>query len=99
GGVGAGWRRPRSVDVVRTDDVAGARLAVEHLAGLGHRSIVHVHGQRAPGAAESRPGYPPATRTLGLHPQTRLIPGGLTEQDGEQAAAQLFADTPPTAVA
>jgi DNA-binding LacI/PurR family transcriptional regulator len=38
-------------------------------------------------------------RNLGLQPQIRLIPGGLSEQDGEQAAAQLSADTPPTAVA
>jgi DNA-binding LacI/PurR family transcriptional regulator len=90
--------RSRAVDVVRTDDVAGARLAVEHLAGLGHQAITHVHGQRAPGAAERRRGYRAAMRDLGLEPQTRLIPGGLTEEDGEHAAAQLFADTPPTAV-
>jgi len=90
--------RSRAVDVVRTDDVAGARLAVEHLAGLGHQAIAHVHGQRAPGAAERRRGYRAAMRDLGLEPQTRLVPGGLTEEDGEQAVAQLFADTPPTAV-
>lgn len=90
--------RSRAVDVVRTDDVAGTRLAVEHLAGLGHRSIVHVHGRRETGAAERRCGYCATMRDLGLHPQIRLIPGGLSEQDGEQAAAQLFADTPPTAV-
>jgi DNA-binding LacI/PurR family transcriptional regulator len=91
--------RSRALDVVRTDDVAGARLAVEHLAGLGHQAIAHVHGQRAPGAAERRRGYRTAMRELGLEPQTRLIPGGLTEHDGEQAAMHLFAETPPTAVA
>jgi DNA-binding LacI/PurR family transcriptional regulator len=91
--------RSRAVDVVRTDDVAGARLAVEHLAGLGHRAITHVHGQRAPGSAERRRGYRAAMRDLRLESQTRLIPGGLTERDGEQAATHLFAGTPPTAVA
>jgi len=90
--------RSRAVDVVRTDDVAGARLAVEHLAGLGHRAIVHVHGRHAPGAAERRRGYRAAMRNLGLESHTRLIPGGLSDQDGEQAATHLFADTPPTSV-
>ena len=88
---------PRSsVDVVRTDDYAGARIAVEHLAGLGHTSITHVDGRRAPGAAERRRGYHAAMRELGLPPE--LVAGGLTESDGEQAAAQLLTATPPTAV-
>jgi DNA-binding LacI/PurR family transcriptional regulator len=91
--------RSRTVDVVRTDDVAGTRLAVEHLAGLGHQSIVHVDGQRAPGAPERRRGYRAAMRDLGLDAYARVIPGGLAEQDGERAAAQLLAGPPlPTAV-
>jgi DNA-binding LacI/PurR family transcriptional regulator len=91
--------RSRTADVVRTDDVAGARLAVEHLAGLGHQSIVHVDGQRAPGAAERRRGYSAAMRDLGLAAYARVIPGGLTEQDGERAADLLLAGPLPTAVA
>jgi DNA-binding LacI/PurR family transcriptional regulator len=91
--------RARTADVVRTDDVAGTRLAVEHLAGLGHQSIVHVDGQRAPGAAERRRGYRAAMRDLGLDAYARVIPGGLTEQDGERAAAQLLTGPLPTAVA
>jgi DNA-binding LacI/PurR family transcriptional regulator len=90
--------RSRAADVVRTDDVAGARLAVEHLAGLGHRSIAHVDGHRAPGAAERRRGYSAAMRDLGLDAYVRVIPGGLTEQDGERAAARLLAGPLPTAV-
>lgn len=90
--------RSRVVDVVRSDDVAGARLAVQHLAGLGHEAIVHVDGQRAAGAAERRRGYRSAMRDLGLQDQTRLVPGGLTEEDGENAAQRMFAEGMPTAV-
>ncbi len=90
--------RSRAVEVVRTDDVAGVRLAVEHLAALGHQAIAHVDGQRAPGAAERRRGYRATMRRVGLDARTRVIPGGLTEQHGERAAAQLLAGKPPTAV-
>ena len=90
--------RTRAADVVRTDDFSGARLAVEHLSGLGHRAIVHVDGRRAPGAAERRRGYRAAMQALGLESSAVVIPGGLTEEDGERAAAELLAGTQPTAV-
>jgi DNA-binding LacI/PurR family transcriptional regulator len=91
--------RSRAVDVVRTDDVAGARLAVEHLAALGHRDIVHVDGRRAPGAAERRRGYLAAMSDLALEPHHRVVPGGLTEADGEAAASRLLSGSGATAVA
>jgi DNA-binding LacI/PurR family transcriptional regulator len=87
--------RSPGVDVVRTDDVAGARLAVEHLAGLGHESIAHVDGQRAPGTAERRRGYRQAMRERGLESQIRLVAGGLTEEDGEAAAEKLLGESRP----
>lgn len=87
--------RSRSVDVVRSDDVAGARLGVEHLVGLGHERITHVHGQRAPGAAERRRGYTRAMRAAGLGAHVHLVPGGLTDEDGERAAADLLCDSSP----
>jgi DNA-binding LacI/PurR family transcriptional regulator len=63
-----------------------------------HESITHVDGRRAPDAAERRRGYRAAMRGLGLESRMRLMPGGLTEQDGEQAALQLAAGSPPTAI-
>jgi DNA-binding LacI/PurR family transcriptional regulator len=90
--------RGPAIDVVRTDDLAGARLAVQHLLDLGHVNIAHVHGQRAPGAAERRRGYLGAMRAAGCEDGTRLVPGGLTEDDGENAAALLVKTPGPTAV-
>ncbi len=90
--------RSREVDVVRTDDFAGGRLAVEHLAGLGHRVIAHVDGQRAPGAAERRRGYRTAMQELGLEGGMRIVPGGLAEEHGEQAAAAVLAGGKVTGV-
>lgn len=92
--------RAPSVDVVRTDDVHGARLAVEHLVELGHRSIVHVDGQRAPGAAQRRRGYRDAMAAAGLTRHARIVPGGLSDEDGERAASELLSGRArPTAVA
>lgn len=93
--------RPRvaGVDVVRTADDEGARQAVDHLVALGHHDIVHIDGGRVPGAAERRRGYRTAMSRHGLADRVRLIPGGLTEEDGAAAARTLLADASrPTAV-
>src|SRR5581483_3596882 len=85
------------VDVVRTADDDGARQAVDHLAGLGHRDIVHIDGGRAPGAADRRRGYRTAMHRHGL--PGRVVPGGPTEEDGAAAARDLLAgQSRPTAV-
>jgi DNA-binding LacI/PurR family transcriptional regulator len=89
--------RDAAVDVVRTADADGMRLAVDHLAGLGHRRIAHIDGGRAPGAADRRRGYRDAMRHHGLDRHTRIVPGGLTEEEGTAGARVLLKD-PPTAV-
>lgn len=84
------------VDVVRTDDEAGAVMAVNHLVELGHCSIVHVDGGRGPGAQERRQGYRKAMRAAGL--ESRILPGGLTEEFGAAAAQSMVEGGLPGAV-
>lgn len=81
--------RSREVDVVRTDDVGGARQATRHLIELGHRTIVHVDGGGAPGTADRRRGYRQAMEQAGLADQVRVLRGGLTEQAGAAAGREL----------
>jgi DNA-binding LacI/PurR family transcriptional regulator len=89
--------RSADVDVVRTADAEGLRQAVDHLVHHGHRRIAHIDGGRAPGAAERRRGYRDAMRRHALDRHARIIPGGLTEEDGAAAARALLHD-PPTAL-
>ncbi|GAA1929179.1 LacI family DNA-binding transcriptional regulator [Nocardioides marmoribigeumensis] len=77
-------------DVVRTDDVAGARLAVDHLVALGHRRIAHADGRDAPGAAERRRGYQQAMEAAGLASAVHALDGGPDETAGERSAEQLL---------
>jgi len=81
--------RSNRVDVVRTDDLAGGRLGVEHLAGLGHRSLIHVDGGRAPGAAERRRGFRDAVADLALGGQ--VLGGGPGDADGARSADDVVA--------
>lgn len=91
-------RKVRGVDAVRSDDAHGATLAVEHLAGLGHRGLLYLDGGRAPGAAERRQGVRKAAAANGI--ELSIADGGITEQTGAAAAADLLAGTDalPTAV-
>jgi DNA-binding LacI/PurR family transcriptional regulator len=93
--------RHRAVDVVRTDDAAGIRQAVDHLVHLGHRRIAHVDGGRAPGSALRRGGYTEALHRRGLGGHALVVPGGPTEDDGAAAARALLdlpAERRPSAV-
>jgi len=89
--------RHRAVDVVRTDDAAGLEQAVDHLVELGHRRIAHIDGGRAPGAAERRRGYTGALHRHGLGRNALMLPGGLTEDDGADAARSLLELSDPRA--
>ena len=90
--------RSKTVSCIRTDDQAGARLAVEHLIELGHRRIAHVHGGRVAGAAERRAGYREAMRRADLAAEVELIAGGRFEDDGWKAADSVLAAGTATAV-
>ena len=83
---------PPAVDVVRTADDEGARQAVDHLVALGHRAVAHIDGGRAPGAADRRRGYRTAMHRHGLDGHVRVLPGGLTEDDGARGARTLLAE-------
>ncbi|GAA2486503.1 LacI family DNA-binding transcriptional regulator [Terrabacter carboxydivorans] len=88
------------IGVVRTDDTAGLRLAVEHLRGLGHTRIALLDGGRTAGATERRRGYRSAMRHSPALTEV-VLPGGLTELEGAAAArafVELGADERPTAV-
>jgi DNA-binding LacI/PurR family transcriptional regulator len=89
--------RSGQVDSVTNDDVAGAKLAVRHLAELGHTRIAHVDGGRGAGASARRAGYLREMAERGLEP--RVIPGEFTEAAGVRAAELLLASGElPTAV-
>jgi LacI family transcriptional regulator len=74
------------------DDENGARLAVEHLAGLGRRRIAHVTGPSAFEAVRlRRRGYAAALARAGLPERPEhFLSGAWSEQWGREAAARLF---------
>lgn len=92
---------PGHVGSVALDDETGARIATEHLVGLGHERIAFANG--LPGsftAARRRVGYEQAMVAAGL-PVTRALETrvGYTAENGREALRRLLAVDPrPTAV-
>ncbi|MGH9109529.1 MAG: LacI family DNA-binding transcriptional regulator [Acidimicrobiales bacterium] len=87
---------------VSVDDAAGIRLAVEHLAALGHRRIAHIAGPQgySTGLARYR-GFLASMRAGGLAVDERLIPfaAGFTIAEGERCTARILGSgAPPTAI-
>ena len=86
-------------DSVTNDNLAGAGLAVEHCASLGHTRIAHIDGGSGAGANVRREGYLAAMRRLGLGENILTVEGGFTENGGYEAALELLKRSPlPTAI-
>jgi len=80
------------VTVITSDNMGGARLAVEHLLGLGHRRIAYVRGSESFTADAPRlAGFRQACRDAGLRevdcPELR---GDAQPEGGERAAAEIL---------
>ncbi|WP_432049133.1 LacI family DNA-binding transcriptional regulator, partial [Streptomyces asiaticus] len=87
-----------NVDIVAGDDELGARLATEHLIGLGHRHIAHIAGQGVVGELRRR-GFEAVMREHGLSGSATVEQGDLTEEGGYRATVRLLgAPHRPTAV-
>lgn len=88
-------------DAVLIDNAGGARLAVEHLVGLGHRDIAVISGplDSTPGR-ERHEGFLAAMADAGLQvPDSYVEFGGFKEHGGRQAMLRLLGQArPPTAV-
>ncbi|MGW0802679.1 LacI family DNA-binding transcriptional regulator [Nonomuraea sp. NPDC002799] len=83
------------VDIVVDDDQLGARLAIDHLVGLGHKRIAHIEGPRSSRCE----GYLVAMRRHSLAPYIMVEASDSTEDGGRAAALALLTREPrPTAV-
>jgi DNA-binding LacI/PurR family transcriptional regulator len=82
------------MDMVCNDDVAGARMAVDHLVSLGHRHIVCLSGGDNPVSHAIALGYREAMAEHGLSDDARIVAGGLTDTAGYRAATQALEYSP-----
>jgi DNA-binding LacI/PurR family transcriptional regulator len=80
-----------AVDVVRSADAEGVGQVIDHLAGLGHRSITYVDGGRGTIATDRRRGYRTAMRRHGLADHVRVIGGDHTAYNDSCALGLLDA--------
>ncbi len=90
------------INVVTSDNAGGARLAAEHLLGLGHRRIAYIRGYEGFTADLPRfEGFRAACREAGLPAEDLVeIRGDGLFEGGERAMTELLATRPDiTAVA
>jgi DNA-binding LacI/PurR family transcriptional regulator len=66
------------------------RQAVDHLAHLGHRRILHVDGGTGPVSTARRRAYRDAMRRRDLDRYVRVVGGGINQEDGVAAARLLL---------
>ncbi len=96
----AGTHEPNNpkIDIAADDDVAGARLATQHLLDLGHRRIGHLAGPGIVGSLR-RTGFVDTMTAAGYAALATVEFAGMTEEGGYAAAARLL-DQPerPTAI-
>ncbi len=93
-------------DTVADDDLTGAALIVDHLAGLGHRRIAHIeHLETDPARIAEMPnairaeGYRRAMRANGLTDEIDIVSTSYTQAGGYRGAQQLLARAQrPTAI-
>lgn len=91
----------RKSATVVSDNVAGARMAVEHLVTLGHRRLAHICGHLSSLAGRERlKGYQTALSAARLHYDPQLVADGDWTLEGGYAAMRSLLDQPqrPTAV-
>ena len=83
---------------VSLDQYTGARLATEHLIGLGHREVRHVAGPAdSMDAAERRRGFVDVMREHGLDPREPIV-GDWLAASGHAAGERLLDDPTVTGV-
>ena len=89
------WGAPHDdLDWIRSDNRAGAALAVEHLAASGYQKIVCIASETSPQRQlkERYDGYADACRALGREPRLIAIEKGFSrEEQGRRAAHALIA--------
>jgi LacI family transcriptional regulator len=90
----------QGVRCVAADDVAGGRLAAEHLLRLGHLSMLHVTGApTGQGFADRWRGFRDALRAAGAPPAVTLACDDATPLGGYRALRRHLAEGPvPTAI-
>src|SRR5690606_41359488 len=81
---------------VTTDNVNGAKAAVEHLIELGHRHIAMINGfDEASVSKERRSGYILALQEAGIgYNPSYVYDGGFSEEGGEASMLRVLDDHP-----